>query len=235
MRTNPEAAGRAQPLDIARIIQLAHVANPANWSRRMELEYADAMREFLLLMRAREIPFVVVGGIALLQYVNGRNTEDLDIIVAAPHLDEIPELKVLERNPMFAKAEFKVLRVDILFYEHPLFNRVARDFSTELQYSVGPLKSATIEGLILLKLFALPSLYRQFDLDRVAIYEADLAQLVARTSREDSFFLGILAEFQSPSDVGEIRSILAEIRQKIRRIQGASRQDEGNDPNATEK
>jgi hypothetical protein len=65
-----------------------------------------------------------------------------------------------------AKAGNHGLRVDLLFFEHPFFQRIDRDFSAELPYSVGALRTATIEGLTLLKLFALPSLYRQFDLDR---------------------------------------------------------------------
>jgi len=81
---------------------------------------SESMNDFLLLMQQRNIPFVVVGGIALLQHVPGRNTEDLDIILAAPRLAEIPELEVTERNEMFAKASFHGLRVDLRFCEHPL-------------------------------------------------------------------------------------------------------------------
>jgi hypothetical protein len=153
-------------LDIGRVIQLAKAAKAGNWSREMNGEYSRSMNDFLLLMQQRNIPFVVVGGIALLQHVPGRNTEDLDIIVAAPRLSDLPELEVIERNDMFAQTSFHGLRVDLLFFEHPFFQRIDRDFSAELPYSVGALRTATIEGLTLLKLFALPSLYRQFDLDR---------------------------------------------------------------------
>jgi hypothetical protein len=178
------------------------------------------MNDFLLVMRRRNIPFVVVGGIALLQHVPGRNTEDLDIILAAPRLLEIPELEVTERNDMFAKANFEGLRVDLLFYEHPFFSRIGRDFSADMPYSAGFLRTATVDGLILLKMFALPSLYRQFDLDRVAIYESDLIQLISRTSRENSFFLNILHDFLAAPDVRQISAILTEIRQKISRLRG---------------
>jgi hypothetical protein len=206
-------------LDAGRIIELARAANSAKWPIAMESDYGRQMNEFLLLLQRRKIPFVVVGGIALLQYVPGRNTEDLDIILAAPRLLEIPELKVTEQNDMFAKADLKGLRIDLLFFEHPFFNRIACDFSTDRHFSVGSLRTATVEGLVLLKLFALPSLYRQFDLDRAAIYEADLVQLVSRTDCSDSFFLGLLAEFMPASDLRELGAVLLEIRQKIRRFQ----------------
>jgi len=188
----------------------------------MESDYARAMNDFLLLLRQRNIPFVVVGGIALLQHVPGRNTEDLDLILAAPHLLEIPELELTERNDMFAKGNFHGLRVDLLFYEHPFFGKITREYATELSYTVGQLRTATVEGLILLKLFALPSLYRQFDLDRAAIYEADLVQLVSRTEHEDSFFLNVLCEYLPGSDQRELTSILKEIRQKIARLRGSA-------------
>jgi hypothetical protein len=182
----------------------------------MVADYAQSMNDFLLLMQQRNVPFVIVGGIALLQYVPGRNTEDLDIILAAPRLLAIPELLVAERNDMFAQAEFKGLRIDVLFCEHPFFNRIAAEFSVALPYSVGLLRTATIEGLILLKLFALPSLYRE--LDRAAIYESDLTQLVSRTARQDSFFLDLLRPFLSASDLRELITILTEIHQRISRI-----------------
>lgn len=212
----------ARPLNAGRIIELAHAANPAYWSSKMESDCARAMNDFLLLLRQRNIPFVVVGGIALLQHVPGRNTEDLDIILAAPHLLDIPELELVERNDMFGKGIFRGLRVVLLFYEHPFFNRVAQNYAAELAYTVGRLRTATVEGLILLKLFALPSLYRQFDLDRAAIYEADLIQLVSRTDRKDSFFLEVLKEYMPASDQRQIAAILSEIRQKIARLRPGS-------------
>lgn len=123
---------------------------------------------------------------------------------------------------MFAKGNFHGLRVDLLFYEHPFFGRITREYATELSYTVGQLRTATVEGLILLKFFALPSLYRQFDLDRAAIYEADLVQLVSRTPREDSFFLNVLSEYLPGSDRREVSVILGEIRQKIARLRRGS-------------
>lgn len=61
----------ARPFDAGRIIQLAHAGNPAKWSGAMEADYARTVNDFLLLLRQRNIPFVVVGGIALLQHVPG--------------------------------------------------------------------------------------------------------------------------------------------------------------------
>jgi hypothetical protein len=73
--------------------------------------------------------------------------------------------------------------------------------------------------LILLKLFALPSLYRQFDYDRVAIYEGDVLQLLARTSSSDEELLAVLrSHIELDSDIEQLGNILQELRAKLKRI-----------------
>ena len=78
----------------------------------MSTDYTALITDFLALLESRQIPFVVVGGIALLQHVQGRNTEDIDLIISAPRLDDIPELIIRERGDMFACGHFHGLRVD---------------------------------------------------------------------------------------------------------------------------
>jgi hypothetical protein len=206
-------------LDPGRIIALAHGANPATWSIPMSTDYPALVSDLLALLEERQIPFVVVGGIALLQHVRGRNTGDIDLIVSAPRLAEIPDLRIRERTEMFAYGVFRdVLRVDILFAEHPVFDLVAREFSVPMDYHIGPLPTATVDGLILLKLFALPRLYRQFDFDRIAIYEADIMQLLSRSTRDDRFFVDILAPHILESDGIELGRVLSDIRGRLERI-----------------
>lgn len=204
-----------------RVIALAHSANPATWSRSMSTDYTALITDFLALLESRQIPFVVVGGIALLQHVHGRNTEDIDLIISAPRLDDIPELIIRERGDMFACGHFHGLRVDVLFGEHPVFAHIAKRFTVLMDYQVGQLPTATIDGLILLKLFALPSLYRQFDFDRIAIYEADVTQLLSRSSQGDAFFLDALSPHMLDSDCLEIATILSDIRSRLQRMKRA--------------
>jgi hypothetical protein len=201
-----------------RVVALAFGANPANWNHQMPTDYTALVTDFLALLARRQIPFVVVGGIALLRHVEGRNTEDIDLILSTPGLAGIPELQVRERTEMFAYGHYQELRVDVLLAEHPLFARVARDFASLMDYQVGQLPTATVDGLILLKLFALPSLYRQFDYNRIAIYEADVTQLLAHSLRGDVFFLEILAPHLLASDCQEIAEILADIRRRLSRM-----------------
>ena len=49
-----------------------------------------------------------------------------------------------------------------------------------------------VEGLLLLKLFALPSLYRQGKIDRVELYEHDVAMLMRHSCQDCQRFLSIL-------------------------------------------
>ncbi len=119
---------------------------------------------------------------------------------------------------MFAFGRFQELRIDCLSIENPFFGRIFKEFSTSLDYAFGKMPTATIEGLVLLKLFALPELYRQFDLDRVAIYEADLTQLMARSEQPDSFFLNVLSQYTSDSDLNSLRELLTEIRRQLTRL-----------------
>ena len=184
----------------------------------MSADYSTLVADFLALLAGREVPFVVVGGIALLQHVQGRNTEDLDLIISAPRLKSIPELEISERTEMFAYGRFRDLRVDILFAEHPIFHLVAEQFTVLMDYQVGSLPTATIDGLILLKLFALPSLYRQFNFDRIAIYEADITQLLSRSQRPDAFFLELLGPHVLDSDRQELSAILLDTRTRLRRM-----------------
>jgi hypothetical protein len=122
---------------------------------------------------------------------------------------------------MFAYCNFRDLGVDVLFAEHPVFELVAKNFSTLMKYEIRSLPTATVEGLILLKLFALPSLYRQYDFDWIAIYEADIMQLLQRSSRDDNFFLDLLAPHILESDRLELASILADVRRRLARIKKA--------------
>ena len=178
---------------------------------------------FLGLLDDRQISFVIVGGIALLHYVPARNTDDLDLIISRADLEAIPEVDVQEQNSMFAYGLFYGLRVNVLFDDHPLFALVRQSFARPMMYQAGKfqhssLLTATVDGLLLLKLFALPDLYRQFNTDRVAIYETDVLQLLSRSSQPDEFFLELLKPYVLEFDLVELGQILVDIRRKLHRL-----------------
>ena len=165
---------------------------------------------------------MLVGGIALLQYVEGRNTEDIDLIIAASALQHLPEIVVEERNDDFARGKLGALRIDFLLTRNRLFDLVRRRYATTQQFVEQAVPCATVEGLLLLKLYALPSLYRQGDFTRVNLYEGDIAALMQSYQPEMQPLLDELGRHLSAPDVQEVRSIVAEIQGRIERFKRSS-------------
>lgn len=208
-------------IDIADIIFKARAFRFAGTDKPSLMATAgipDQINEFLDRLSASGLEFLVVGGIALRQYIGSRNTEDIDLIAAPDALGEISGIVIEESNPEFARARFGTLQVDILRAEHSLFAYILKQESTLKDFAGHSLPCATPRGLAILKLFALPSLYRQHDLTRVAIYEGDIAALVGQFSLDDADLLAPLESYLIPSDLGELRKILSEIRARLHRF-----------------
>jgi len=68
----------------------------------------------------------------------------------------------------------------------------------------------------LLKLYALPSLYRQGNLVRAALYEADIFGLLQGAAIDDEQLLATLSNYLAAHDVDELRRILHEQRERRR-------------------
>ncbi len=133
--------------------------NPTEVIRGAE-NLVSQTEEFFNLLEVRKIDFVLVNGIALLTYVEGRNTQDIDLIMALPSLAKLPEIKIESQDMYFARGKFGELQIDILLTKNPLFATVEKKHTTTKQFMDRSIRCATVEGLILLKLFALPSLYQ---------------------------------------------------------------------------
>jgi hypothetical protein len=174
----------------------------------------DALDLFRLLAE-RRVEYLLVGGMAMLTYVKGRNTKDVDLLMSLDSSHQIPELEIRDRQDFFARAQFRSLQVDLLFTFNPLFKTVAEKFATVHSFAELDIPAATVEGLIVLKLYALPSLYRQFDWERIYIYESDIKTLLAlhRPTMEPLFAL--LEPHLLPSDVIELKKIVSEEQQRI--------------------
>src|SRR5512138_414111 len=176
---------------------------------------ADALlaqvEELFHLLDSRKTDYVLVGGIALLTYVEGRNTQDIDLIMALPSLQKIPEIKITSQDTHLAHGQFGELQVDVLLTENPLFDKVARKYSTERQFLDRSIRCATVEGLLLLKLFALPSLYRQGSFERVGLYENDIALLIYTYSPKMEPLFAELNKHLNESDMAEVQRIVADV------------------------
>ncbi len=195
-------------------------------SHRERLMSSDLLIEtvarFFSLLRERQIDYVLVGGIALLQYVKGRNTEDIDVIMTLSSLESLTELQVDTRDADFARGRFRNLRVDALLTSNPLFDEVRKRYTTMQRFVEQEIPCATVEGLIVLKLYALPSLYREGDFTRVGLYENDVATLLQAHHPPMEPLLEELAPYLSESDMSQVKQIVNEIRHRISRFEERS-------------
>jgi len=206
---------------VGQVLLEAWEGNPGNWggapsplregptAKSPVPVLKDAMDLFRLL-QDRRAEFLLVGGMAMLTYVQGRNTKNVDLLMAAATLDAIPELQVEDRNDFFARAKFRSVQVYLLFTANPLFKIVLDRYATKHAFAELTVPLATVEGMIALKLFALPSLYRQMDLDRVAIYETDITMLLARHSVVMEDLSPLVHQHVEAGDRNELRKITAE-------------------------
>jgi hypothetical protein len=198
----------------------AVISHAAFFSRNSSMDAESLFQcvdSFLDLLTAREVPSVLAGGLALLVHAEGRNTKNLDLIVAFSDILELPGLALEERNEWFARGSFGPLRVDFLFTANPLFSDVAGYRSETNTFRRHRLRVASAEGLLQLKLFALPSLYRQGQTARAALYEADIALLLLTCSVSDDELLNVLRPHMIDSDISALADVLRDIRVRLKR------------------
>ena len=205
---------------IGQVVRNAVVFNFKNWqgtSLNTDSLLQTVSRLFSLL-HERQVEYVLVGGVALLQYVEGRNTEDIDLIVAAPSLGQLPEIQIDSQDANFARGKFDDLHIDFLLTRNPLFEKVRKQHATTQHFAERDIPCATVEGLLLLKLYALPSLYRQGNFARVGIFEKDIATLLHAYRPQVESLVQELSNYLSGTELAEVREILAEIEARIQRF-----------------
>lgn len=215
-----KTASAAREIHIGKVVRDALVFNFKNPPGGTVSDSAllDAVARLFAVLEERRIDYLLVGGIALLQYVDGRNTEDIDLIMALSSLDELSEIREIGRDgDDFARGLFDGLKIDLLLTSNPLFDKVRRRYATRQRFFEREIPCATPEGLVLLKLYALPSLYRQGNFTRAALYETDILTLMRQYGIDPEPLFAELKVHLSPTDLEELRKITDEIRQRIDR------------------
>lgn len=215
------------PVSIGKVVQHASVFNLKRW-HNAPMNVGDLLQTVERLfgvLEARRIDYVLVGGIALLQYVEGRNTEEIALIMAVADLQKLPELTIASQDTNFARGAFNQLQIDILFTRNPLFDTVRQRYATMQPFTERTIPCATVEGLLVLKLYALPSLYRQGNFTRVGLYENDVATLIYNYKPPMEPLFQELASHLTPTDLASVRDIVTNIQQRIARF------DQGQDTN----
>ena len=151
-----------------------------------------------------------------------RNTQDIDLIMAVPSIAKMPEIRLSSQDMYFARGLFGELQIDILLTRNPLFDQVARKYNTLKRFLDQDIRCAAVEGLILLKLFALPSLDRQESFERVGIYESDLGSLIYAFDPNMETLLKELQAYLNKTDLAEDRLIVKDIQARIQKFRKAS-------------
>jgi len=211
-------------VQIGKVIRNAVVFNVKNWLGGMmnSDSLIQSVQDFFALLEQRKIDYVLVGGIAILRYVEGRNTQDLDLLMAASSLEKLTELKISSQDMYFVRANYNELQIDILLTQNPLFEKVHSDYSKVERFLDRNIPLATVEGLLLLKLYALPSLYRQGNFARVGIYENDIATLLHDYQPDVPSLLSELSNYVNENDFAEIKSVVSDIQNRIKRFKNES-------------
>jgi predicted nucleotidyltransferase len=211
-------------VQIGNVIRNAVVFNIKNWPGGMMNSDSlnQSVQDFFTLLEQRKIDYVLVGGIAVLRYVEGRNTQDLDLLMAVSSLEKLPELKISSRDMYFVRANYKELQIDILLTQNPLFKEVHEKYSKIERFLDRSIPLATVEGLLLLKLYALPSLYRQDNFARVSIYENDIATLLHYYQPNVAPLLSELSNYVNENEFAEIKTVVSDIQNRIKRFKNES-------------
>ncbi len=200
-------------LPIADILTHAKVFNLR--SAMVDADLRSALHALFDELEARGIDYLLVGGVALLSYVAGRNTQDIDLIIDPADAQQMSWSAEL-RDSDFGGALYRSINVDFLLTSNALFADVRAKERATITFEGRSIPSVSREGLVLLKLYALPSLYRQGKLDRAALYETDILMLHQGVSIDDEALLKRLQPHLADYDLAELRKILDEQRARRR-------------------
>ncbi|PDV97536.1 hypothetical protein [Candidatus Chloroploca asiatica] len=214
-------------IHIGKIIQNARFFNTQQWQGAQTTmdDLLQAVNNLFSLLEQRKMKYVLVGGIALLQYIQGRNTEDIDLILNVTALRKLQEITITSKSEYFARGIYQNLQIDFLLTKNPLFAHVQKHHTTLQPFFERTITSATVKGLLLLKLYALPSLYRQGDFVRVGLYENDVATLMFYHNPNMQEISVELTPYVSNQDLTAIQDIILDLTQRISRFQRNKEQE----------
>ena len=216
---------------VGQIIQNGVIFDIKNWNNKLPHmnQLPNAVEKLFTILSERNIDYILVGGVAMLSYIEGRNTQDINFILSKLDLDDLPEISITDENRDFLRGDFEGLQIDVLLTNNKLFKLVRDRYATERQFGDRSIRCATVEGLVLLKFFALPSLYRQGQFDKVSIYENDITQLLLNYQVELPQLLKILRKHLLASDIEALQATASDIQTRIQRFAAQRQKLTGNE------
>ncbi|MFM7600639.1 MAG: hypothetical protein ACKO7R_05495 [Pseudanabaena sp.] len=191
--------------------------NQANFQGLPDSDSVSRLFEAIKLQKINN--YLLVGGIAMLNYnyIDGRNTEDIDLVFDEGQIFRIDGLEVISKDQDFCRAKFENIQIDLLLTKNKVFKYVLQYCGSRTSYAdATDIAIASPKGLIILKLYALPSLYHKEQFDRATLYESDITQLLRKypvTITE------VLKPLKPPvlldSDLEEVKNIFLDIQSRI--------------------
>ena len=206
------------PIHNGNVVRNALVFGSSRGTTVSDSSILETVERLFALLGERRIGYLLVGGIALLQYVEGRNTDHIELILSPASLAKLPEIEIVGEEEGFARGIFSGLQIDLLLTSNPLFEIVTKRYATTRVFAEREIPCAAVEGLVLLKLYALPSLYRQGNLVRAALYETDILTLIHGYQPSLEPLFQELAPHVSATDLTALRKLVAEIEARIARF-----------------
>jgi hypothetical protein len=202
-------------ISIGKVIREALAFDPKNWGKGEfnADSIPDVVSDLLVLLDERKINYVLTGGIALLSYIKGRNTSDLDLMLTESALQGAPEITLIEAEDHLGQGDYHGLRLNFLFTEAPLYDLVSREYAQTRNFLERPLKTATVEGLLLLKLSAYPSLQKQGVLTLVEASENAITSLIREYSPDEKHLLEVLSKHMSKKELVEVGNLLKKCKE----------------------
>jgi hypothetical protein len=185
----------------------------------------EAVERLLDELEASSSSYLLVGGLALLQYVEARNTDLVELVLPPNALAAIPEVKVTSRSEHGAQATFHGLDLDLHLSSHPFIEKVVREHGAMRSFGDREVRCATVEGLLQLNFFALPALYRQANYSKVVLCEADIAALLYAYRPGVEALLEEVEPHLSVADLAVLRQSLDGIRNRIERFRHFERSE----------
>lgn len=150
--------------------------------------------------------------------------------MAKSDLNNLPEIIITNQNRNFARGTYESIQIDVLLTTNKLFKLVREKYATDRLFGGKNIRCATVEGLLLLKFFALPSLYRQGDFNRISIYEGDITQLMLNYDVDLPKIFKILGKHLLATDIKELEETTLDIQRRIKRFYRQNQQiDQQND------
>lgn len=219
-----ESSRYLYPDAISTIISNGIIGSPKNWGNSMNPLPLNpsTLTELFSLLKQRQITYLLVGGIAMLNYIEGRNTQDIDFLMSLNSLTKLPELEVTSQDQNFARAIYgDGLQVDLLLSSNRVFEQVLSTPSLRATATFGQsaVPCATPEGLVMLKLYALPSLYGQGQFQRANLDESDLTALkIAFPEIDLRYWISQLESDLIASDLNSLNEISVEIETRAARL-----------------